>query len=70
MVHSLVVTVIAHTTLVKCHQHVNLAFWSIRVFLLLTEFGDVISYKRRRPILVHSVLQFGVVDNRGSLSKA
>ncbi len=56
MIDSLVITVIAHTTLVKCHHHVDLAFWSISVFLLLAEFGDVISDKRRGPILVHTVL--------------
>lgn len=70
MVDSLVVTVIAHTALVKSHHNVDLAFWSIRVFFLLAEFGDVISNKSGWPILVHAVLQFGIVDNRWSLSKA
>ena len=60
----------ANTVLVERNQYVNLALRAIYRLPMLAKLLDLIRNKLRCPVFLHSVLELGVVDDRGRFREA
>ena len=60
----------ANTVLIERDQDVNLALRTINRLPVLAKLLNLICNKLRCPDLIHSVLEFGVVNDRGRLREA
>ena len=60
----------ANTVLVERNQYVYLALRAVYRLPMLAKLLDLIRNKLRCPDLIHSVLEFGVVNDRRRLREA
>ena len=70
MENSDVIWVSTDSAIVESDDIVYFTGRTIDCLLILAPFGDVIGYEIRCPLRCHTILELGVVNNRGFLLKA